>query len=121
MSLHQPATRTTGYRRDLLWVAAMVHRVSGILLASFLPIHFLVLGLAIEGETRLDSLLVWTANPWVKTAEMGLVFLLGVHLLGGLRVLAIELLPYRTGQKRRAAMILAVAAGLALLFFIRAA
>jgi fumarate reductase subunit D len=121
MSLHQPATRATGYRRDLLWLAAMVHRISGILLALFLPVHFLVLGLAIESEAHLDRLLAWTANPWVKAAEMCLVFLLGVHLLGGLRVLAVEFLRYRNGQKRWAAIILSAAAALALLFFIRAA
>ena len=121
MSLHQPQTRTTGYRRDLLWLAAMVHRISGILLALFLPVHVLVLGLAIENEGRLDRFLAWTSNPWVKAAEMGLVFLLSVHLLGGLRVLAIEFLPYRDVQKRWVAIIIGIAAALALFFFIRAA
>ena len=44
-------------RRRLLWLAAMVHRVSGIGLACFLPLHFYVLGMAIDGEARLDTFL----------------------------------------------------------------
>ena len=37
----------------------MVHRISGLALACFLPLHFLTLGLAIEGEARLDGFLRW--------------------------------------------------------------
>ena len=80
----------------------MVHRISGLALACFLPLHFLALGLAIQGEARLDGFLKWTANPYVKVAETVLVFLLAVHMLGGIRVLAIENLPWREGQKRLA-------------------
>ena len=113
-----PAARrnATAYRRDGLWLAAMVHRVSGLLLAVFLPLHFLALGLAIEGEARLDGFLAWTAQPLVKIAEIGLVALLAVHLLGGVRVLVIENLPWRAGQKRLA-MAAAMAAGLIALAF----
>ena len=100
---------TTGYRRDLLWIAAMVHRVSGLLLALFLPLHFLVLGLAIDGEARLQSMIAWTQQPAVKIAEAGLVVLLAVHLLGGLRVLFVEGATYRQGQKRLVAMAAAAA------------
>ena len=91
---------TGAHRRDALWIAAMVHRISGLALACFLPLHFLALGLAIDGEARLDGFLKWTANPVVKLAETGLVFLLAVHMLGGLRVLVIENLPWREGQKQ---------------------
>ena len=95
----------------------MIHRVSGLALACFLPLHFLALGLAIDGEARLDSFLRWTARPYVKVAETGLVFLLAVHMLGGIRVLVIENLPWREGQKRlvTAALILAGVAALAFL------
>src|SRR5262249_13807245 len=108
---------TGGHRRNALWVAALVHRLSGLALACFLPLHFLALGLAIDGEARLDGFLKWTANPLVKFAEMGLVFLLAVHMLGGIRVLVIENLPWRGGQKQLATTAL-VLAGLAALVFI---
>jgi len=88
--------------------AALVHRLSGLALAIFLPLHFLTLGLAIEGEARFESFLRWSDQPLVKLAESGLVFLLLVHMLGGLRLLVIENLPWRDGQKQLAT----VAAGL---------
>ena len=106
-----------GHRRDALWMAAMVHRISGLALACFLPLHFLVLGLAINNEAQLDGFLKWTTNPLVKVAEMALVFLLAVHMLGGIRVLVIENLPWREGQKRlvTGGLILAAVAALAFL------
>lgn len=108
----------TAYRGDRLWLAAMVHRVSGVLLAAFLPLHFLVLGLAIENEGQLDGFLQWTQSPLVKLAEMGLVLLLAIHLLGGLRVLVIENMPWRNGQKRMATLAAAAAVGIAGVFLI---
>lgn len=112
---HNPA-----YRRDVLWIAAQVHRISGVLLAAFLPVHFLTLALAIEGEARLDGFLKWTQNPAVKLAEAGLVFLLAVHLLGGVRVLAIETLPWRKQQKQMAMGAAALALIVAIVFLVRA-
>lgn len=111
---------TRGHRRDALWIAAMVHRVSGLALACFLPLHFLVLGLAIDGAARLDGFLAWTANPLVKLAETALVFLLAVHMLGGIRLLVIENLPWHEGQKRLAWLAGVVAVAAAALFLLRA-
>ena len=115
----QRKLQTTAYRRDTLWIAAMVHRISGVLLACFLPLHFWVLGLAIDGEVRLDGFLTWTQLPIVKLAETGLVALLAVHLLGGVRVLVIENMPWRDGQKRLATAAMAIAAALAAIFLVR--
>ncbi|HWV83359.1 MAG TPA: succinate dehydrogenase, cytochrome b556 subunit [Hyphomicrobiaceae bacterium] len=108
----------TSYRGDRLWLAAMVHRVSGVLLAAFLPLHFLVLGLAIEGEGQLDGFLQWTKTPLVKFAETGLVLLLAIHLLGGIRVLVIENMPWREGQKRMATLAAAAAVCIAGVFLV---
>src|SRR5215468_12750922 len=110
-------SHTTAHRRSGLWIAAMVHRLSGLALACFLPLHFLALGLAIDGEARLDGFLKWTANPTVKVAETGLVFLLAVHMLGGIRVLVIENLPWRPVQKEVVTAAL-IAAGLAAILFL---
>ena len=60
MSVPVEGRRDTGYRRDLLWLVAIVHRISGVLLACFLPLHFLALGLALEGEAKLEGFLRWT-------------------------------------------------------------
>jgi fumarate reductase subunit D len=119
MSLPIEHRRDNGYRRDGLWAAAMVHRISGLLLACFLPLHFLALGLAIESEAALDGFLKWTDNAFVKFAEMGLVFLLAVHLLGGVRVMLVENMPWRPGQKRMAMIAIGVSVLIAVLFAVR--
>ena len=78
-------------RRHQSYLAAMAHRVSGVLLALFLPIHFLLLGSAVDGSAALDHYLRLADNPFAKFAEWGLVSLLGIHLALGLRVLLLEL------------------------------
>ena len=100
--------------------AALAHRLSGVLLAVFLPFHFLTLGLAIEGEARLDSFLAWSDQPLVKIAEWGLVTLLAVHLLAGLRVLALEFLPWRGPRKPWIAAGGALAAATGIAFIVSA-
>jgi fumarate reductase subunit D len=83
--------------------AFLVHRISGIALALFLPAHFLALGNAIRGEAALDEFLRWSEQPLVKAGEWILVVLLAAHLAGGLRLLALEFLPWRDWQKTLAA------------------
>jgi fumarate reductase subunit D len=81
-------------RESSYWVA-MVHRVSGIALALFLPLHFWALARALE----LDAFLAWTEQPLVKLTEWAIVLALAAHLAGGLRVLALEFLPWSARQK----------------------
>src|ERR1700675_3191095 len=113
------SARRHDYRKNLLWLAALVHRISGLALAIFLPLHFLTLGLAIDGEARLERFLRWSDQPLVKLAEGGLVFLLTVHLLGGLRLLVIENLDWRDGQKQLATLAAAISAIIAFIFLAR--
>ena len=91
---------------------ALAHRVSGIALALFLPLHFWALSQALQ----LDAFLEWTEQPLVKLAEWAIVLALAAHLAAGLRVLALEFLPWRDWQKALAAAAAAVtvAVGLAL-------
>ena len=94
--------------------AFLVHRISGLALALFLPMHFLALGTALEGEARLGEFLRWSEQPLVVAGEWILVTLLAAHLAGGLRLLAMEFLPWREWQKTLAAVagFIAIAAGL---------
>jgi fumarate reductase subunit D len=109
-----------GHRRQALWVAFIVHRVSGLALALFLPVHFYVLALALKDQAALDGLLSWTQSPAIKLAEFGLVFLLAVHLFGGLRLMAMEFLPWSDNQKTYAAAAAGVAFLVAGSFLLRA-
>jgi len=90
--------------------AFLVHRVSGVMLSLFMPLHFWALGQALHGEARLESFLRWSDQPLVKFAETALVLLLAAHLTGGLRLLALEFLAWRDWHKS----LLALAAGVAL-------
>lgn len=72
------------------YVAALLHRLSGVALAVFLPMHFIALGSALQGADRLESVLGLTRNGLVHTAELGLVSALALHMALGLRVLTIE-------------------------------
>ena len=100
------------------WIAFAVHRISGLLLALFLPMHFWALSHAIAGEAALDGFLRWTANPLVKFAETLLVILLAAHLAGGLRVLALEFLGWRNSQKTMVAASAGIALAVGLLFLL---
>jgi len=89
------------------FAAFVVHRVSGVLLTLFLPLHFWLLGRALDSAAALESALRWVDRPAFKLAEWGLVVLLAAHLAGGLRVLMLEFLPWRDWHKT----LLAFAAG----------
>jgi hypothetical protein len=71
-------------KKELSYWTAIVHRVSGIALVLFLPLHFWALSRALE----LDAFLAWTRDPLVRLAEWGIVVALAAHLAGGLRILA---------------------------------
>jgi fumarate reductase subunit D len=100
------------------YVAFVAHRVSGLALALFLPLHFWALGQALRGEAALDQFLRWTEQPLLKASEVILVALLAVHLAGGLRVLALELLPWRNWQKGAVALAAGAGGAAALLFLL---
>ncbi len=108
--------RRLDHRSNLLWLAALLHQFSGLGLAVFLPLHFLTLGLAIDGEAQFQNVLRWSDAPSVKIGEAVLMFLLAVHALGGLRLLALENLARCEGQKRKAALAIAIAAAVATAF-----
>ena len=91
--------------------AFLVHRISGIALTLFLPAHFMFLGSTLKGAAAMDEFLRWTEQPLVILGEWSIVVLLAAHLAGGLRLLAIEFLPWREWQKTLAA----VAAGFAVI------
>jgi fumarate reductase subunit D len=77
------------------FLAAMLHRLSGMALAIFLPMHFVALGMALNGADSLQSFLGVTHSGLVRIAEWGLVTALGLHMALGIRVLAIEFFAVR--------------------------
>jgi fumarate reductase subunit D len=70
--------------------AFLMHRLSGLALAVFLPLHFWALGQAVHGAAALEGFLRFADRPVFKFAEWGLVVLLALHMMGGVRLLLIE-------------------------------
>ncbi|MDS1138163.1 succinate dehydrogenase, cytochrome b556 subunit [Nitratireductor indicus] len=109
-----------GHRNHPLWFAFLLHRLSGLGLALFLPAHFWMLSMVLTDPEGFDGFARWTDHPLVKFAEFGLVFLLAVHLFGGLRLLALEFLPWPARHKTLAAASIAGAFLVSGAFFLNA-
>jgi len=107
-------------RAHPLWLAYILHRLSGLALALFLPAHFWLLSQALTNPARLDGFLAFAEHPLVKIAEFGLVFLLAVHAFGGMRLLALEWLPWPHRHKTLAASAVGLAVMAAGTFLLRA-
>lgn len=107
-------------RNHPVYWAFVLHRVSGLALAVFVPAHLYTLSLAVEEAARFDAFLEWTESPLVKGGEALLVLLLAGHLAGGLRLLALEFLEWRDRQKSIVAITLGVAVACGLLFLMNA-
>jgi fumarate reductase subunit D len=101
--------------------AFVAHRVSGIVLALFLPVHFFALSRALADPAGLDRFLNWTRQPGVKFSETMLVLALAMHLAGGVRLLFVEFVGWRAEwQKTAIALVAAASLGCALLFALNA-
>jgi fumarate reductase subunit D len=108
-------------RSHAAYWAFLTHRLSGIALALFLPVHFFVLAQALTHPTTLDAFLEWTRRPAVKLAETLLVLALAVHLGGGVRLLFVEFAGWRADwQKTAMALAAAAALAVALMFALAA-
>lgn len=98
------------------YLAALLHRLAGIALALFLPLHFWTLSAALNGADFLDKFLKITNTPLIKFAEGGIVVALALHMTLGLRVLAIEFLPVRERTRLAISVCLAAAFAVGALF-----
>ena len=81
--------------------AFVVHRVSGLLLTLFLPLHFWALARALD-PAALDRFLAWTHQPAVRLTEAAIVIALAAHLAGGVRLLLVEFVGWRAEAQKSA-------------------
>ena len=102
------------------FVAAMLHRLSGVALAIFLPLHFLALATALSGANALDNFLALTRQPPVMLSEFGIVVALAIHMTLGLRVLAIEFFDFREQTLAVLSACLAVVLAVGVIFILNA-
>ncbi len=90
------------------------HRYSGLLLACFLPLHFFILSQSLKGASALDQYLKLSDFWAIKVGEWGLVTLLTIHLIGGVRLLMIEFGTWRGLRKGwiQAAIVISIIFGI---------
>jgi fumarate reductase subunit D len=98
----------------------LLHRLSGIALAIFIPFHFLALATVLNGADALDSFLSLADTPLVRLSETGLVAALALHMALGLRVLAIEFLGIRERTVTAVSACIGVAFAFGLSFLLNA-
>lgn len=106
-------------KSHLSYFAYACHRFSGLLLACFLPLHFLMLSQSLRGAAGFESALGLT-DIWVfKFGEWALVILLAIHLAGGVRLLMIEFGSWRGLRKAwiQVSILFAIICGLLFLYF----
>ncbi len=72
-----------------------------------------------KGEDRLEGFLRWSDRPVVKLAETILVFLLAIHMLGGLRLLVLENFGWLDWQKQIALLAAGLSAIAAFAFLLQ--
>jgi fumarate reductase subunit D len=103
-------------RQHPAYWAFVVHRVSGVALAAFLPVHFWALGLALEGEAVMQRFLAWTDHPLVQASEIGLVLLLAAHMAAGVRLLLVEFTGWADARRSGVALLFATSVAFGLVF-----
>lgn len=71
----------------------VVHRLTAIVLTVYLYLHLVVLGSVLSGPDGFNRVMLMTANPLVRLAELGLVWTALFHTLNGLRLMVVNLAP----------------------------
>jgi len=103
------------------YLAFLAHRVSGLALALFIPIHLYVISLLLKDPEKLDVFLSWTQTPAVKFTEAVLIALAALHLAGGIRIVAYEFATQKAARRLWIVSVFAFAASCGVLFVILSA
>lgn len=71
----------------------VAHRFTAIVLTFYLYLHLFVLGSVLSGPDGFNRAMQMTANPLVRLAELGLVWVVLFHALNGLRLAVVNFAP----------------------------
>lgn len=107
-------------RKHSSYIAFAVHRISGLCLAIFLPVHFYVISLLLKDPAALDRFITWTDAPMVKFSESILILLACAHLANGIRLIAYEIFSATRHQSIWLATGGSISLACGLLFFLTA-
>jgi succinate dehydrogenase / fumarate reductase cytochrome b subunit len=72
-------------------IVSLLHRISGIFIALFIPVLLVLLKTSLESKQQWDSLGVFFKSPWVITALSMLMFGFVYHCIAGIRHLLMDI------------------------------
>lgn len=81
--------------------AFYLHRLSGIGIALFLPLHILDIAVFAYLPEKFDQLHAIYGTPLMRVFECGLLFALLFHALNGLRIIAVDFFDWSTNTSAR--------------------
>ncbi len=97
-------------------IAFWIHRITGIGLAFYLVVHFIVLSSAIAGPETFDERMALVQSPFFAVLELVLIAGILIHMLNGLRITVVDFF----GRTRLHKTLFWIALGLFVILFIGA-
>jgi len=95
-------TKLTRYRMKTGTWAFVLHRLAGLGLMAYLPLHIYVTGSLTRGPEEFNSVMALLDHPGLHFLEWGLLGIVLFHALNGLRLIVLDLgwMSDLRGQKR---------------------
>src|SRR5262245_59333988 len=95
--------------------AALLQRITGVLLLFYLLLHVLTIHKLSEGPAAFDAALATFKNPFFKLLEIALLGTVILHALNGVRITLIDL---GIGHERQRQLFWSLSVGAACLLFL---
>lgn len=94
--------KITRYRMKTGTWAFVLHRLAGLALMAYLPLHIYVTGSLTKGPEEFNAVMALLDHPVFHFLEWGLLGIVLYHALNGLRLIALDLgwMADLQGQKR---------------------
>ncbi len=92
--------RMLGYRWQTGAVAWLLHRLSGIALTLYLPLHIWVVHHLSEGPAGFETMMGAVQTPLFRVLEVGLLAAVLYHSFNGIRILFFDLALATRAQKK---------------------
>ncbi len=83
--------------------AWVLHRISGVVLALYLPLHIWVVYHVSKGREEFNEMMAAVSGPAFKVFEIGLLAAILFHAFNGLRIIGIDLDWLGTARAQRVA------------------
>ncbi len=80
-------------KRNLAYYVWVAHRVTGLILVGYLFLHLWSLSAVLDGAESFDEVMAFFDHPFLRALELGLIGIVVLHTLNGLRLVWLDLFP----------------------------